>query len=68
MFRSPDKIAYRHGDRTRTYRELLTRVDRVSSLLTGLGLQSGEHGAIIGKNDLIGSEFPLHLSSPNTYF
>ena len=52
MYRSPDKLAYRHGDRTRTYRELLTRIDRVSCLLTGLGLQPGEHGAIIGKNSI----------------
>ena len=52
MYRSPDRIAYRHGDRTRTYRELLTRVERVSSLLTGLGLQPGEHGAIVGKNSI----------------
>ena len=62
MYRSPDRIAYRHGDRTRTYRELLTRVNRVSSLLTGLGLQPGEHGAIVGKNSIEYMEIVLGAS------
>jgi acyl-CoA synthetase (AMP-forming)/AMP-acid ligase II len=39
MARNPDKVAYRHGERTRTYRALLDRVDRVSGALAdGLGL------------------------------
>ena len=53
MHRSPDKIAYRHRDRTRSYAELLSRIDKVSTALgSGLGLKPGTHGAIIGKNSI----------------
>jgi acyl-CoA synthetase (AMP-forming)/AMP-acid ligase II len=53
MHRDPDKIAYRHRDRTRSYAELMLRIDRVSSALSsGLGLQPGMHGAIIAKNSI----------------
>lgn len=63
MHRAPDKIAYRHRDRTRTYRELLERIDRVTSGLTaGLGLRPGEHGAIVGKNSIEYMEIVLGAS------
>ena len=63
MHRAPDKIAYRHRDRTRTYRELLERIDRVTAGLTaGLGLKPGEHGAIVGKNSIEYMEIVLGAS------
>ncbi len=53
MHRNPAKIACRHGDRTRSYAELMSRIDRVSSALcAGLGLKPGQHGAIIAKNSI----------------
>ncbi len=53
MARNPAKVAYRHGDRSRTYGALLERVDRVSTVLAaGLGLGPGDHGAIIAKNSI----------------
>ncbi|MEQ1801701.1 MAG: AMP-binding protein [Gammaproteobacteria bacterium] len=63
MHRAPEKIAYRHRERTRTYRELLDRVDRVTSgLIAGLGLQPGQHGAIVGKNSIEYMEIVLGAS------
>jgi long-chain acyl-CoA synthetase len=53
MARDPGKIAYRHGGRSRSYGALMERVDRVSgALVHGLGLQPGDHGAIIAKNSI----------------
>jgi long-chain acyl-CoA synthetase len=53
MHRAPEKIAYRQGERTRSYRALVDRMDRVSSaLLAGFGLKPGDHAAIIGKNSI----------------
>lgn len=63
MHRAPDKIAYRHGAETRSYRQLLDRVDRVTALLlAGLGLEPGMHGAIIGKNSIAYMEIVLGAS------
>jgi len=63
MHRAPGKIAYRHGERTRTYRDLLNRVDAVTAALTaGLGLKPGQHGAIIGKNSIEYMEIVLGVS------
>lgn len=53
MHRAPEKIAYRQGERTRTYRQLVERFDRVSTALrAGLGLRSGEHAAIVARNSI----------------
>jgi long-chain acyl-CoA synthetase len=53
MARDPAKIAYRHGERSRSYGALMERVDRISGALAhGLGLRPGEHGAIIAKNSI----------------
>ncbi|MCZ2153290.1 MAG: acyl--CoA ligase, partial [Bryobacterales bacterium] len=63
MRRAQAKIAYRHGERTRSYRDLLDRIDRVSVALTaGLGLTTGQHGAIIGKNSIEYMEVVLGAS------
>jgi len=63
MHRAPDKVAYRHRERTRTYRELLDRVDRVTSgLAAGLGLRPGQHGAIVAKNSIEFMEIVLGAS------
>jgi long-chain acyl-CoA synthetase len=51
--RDPGKIAYRHGERTRTYAQLVERSDRVSGLLaSGLGLRPGRHAAIVAANSI----------------
>ena len=53
MYRNPDKLAYRHGDRTRNYRNLVDRIDRVSAAIIGdLGLGPGDHGAIVAANSI----------------
>lgn len=63
MHRSPDKIAYRHREQTRTYRDLLNRVDQVTAALTGgLRLVPGQHGAIIGRNSIEYMEIVLGAS------
>ena len=51
MSRDPGKIAVRHGDRERNYRDLVSRIDRVSAwMLDGLKLEPGTHGAILAGN------------------
>ena len=51
--RNPDRLAYRHGDKTRTYGALMDRVDRVTAAITGdLGLGVGDHGAIVASNSI----------------
>jgi len=63
MYRAPDKVAYRHRERTRTYRELLGRIDRVTAaLLGGLQLPAGQHGAIVGGNSIEYMEIVLGAS------
>jgi long-chain acyl-CoA synthetase len=63
MHRAPEKVAYRHRDRTRTYRDLLDRIDRVTAgLAAGLGLEPGQHGAIVGKNSIEYMEIVLGAS------
>ena len=51
MGRDPGKIAVRHGAQERTYRDLVSRIDRVSAwMLDGLTLKPGTHGAILAGN------------------
>jgi len=51
--RNPAKVAYRHGDRDRTYGQLMDRIDRVTAALRGdLGLGDGDHGAIVAANSI----------------
>jgi len=51
--RDPAKLAYKHGDKTRSYGQLIDRVDRVTAALRGdLGLGKGDHGAIVASNSI----------------
>ncbi len=51
MGRDPGKIAVRQGARELSYRDLVSRIDRVSAwLLDGLKLAPGTHGAILAGN------------------
>ncbi len=51
MTRNPNKIAMTCGTQQRSYGALVDRVDAVSAfLLDGLGIQSGQHGAILSAN------------------
>jgi len=51
--RNQAKLAYRHGENTRTYGDLVDRVDRVTAAITGdLGLGVGDHGAIVAANSI----------------
>jgi len=51
--RDPSKLAYRHGERTRSYGDLIERVDRVTTALReDLRLSEGDHGAIVAQNSI----------------
>ena len=51
--RQPDKIAFRHGERRRSYRQLVDRISRAGTAIgSGLGLGPGDHGAIVAKNSI----------------
>ncbi len=53
MQRAPGKIAFTHRDRSRSYEQLVDRMDRVSSaLLAEPGLKPGDHAAIIASNSI----------------
>ncbi len=53
MMRAPQKIAAKHGDDTRTYAQLLDRIDRVTTaMIADLGLGPGDHGAILSANSI----------------
>lgn len=61
--RDPARPAYRHGTRTRTYGQLIERVDRVTAALLGdLALSKGDHGAIVAKNSIEYMELVLGAS------
>lgn len=49
---SPDRLAIRDGSRTLTYGELNRRVDRLVSVLTGMGLVKGDRVAVLLRNRL----------------
>jgi acyl-CoA synthetase (AMP-forming)/AMP-acid ligase II len=49
--RNPNKVVYKCGERLRTYLAFVDRMDRITSgLSSGLGLEPGQHGAIISNN------------------
>ena len=51
MGRDPGKIAVRHGQHERSYRDLVARIDAVTAWMAGgLGLEPGTHGAILAGN------------------
>ena len=51
MLREPDKIALLQGERQRSYRELVQRMDRVTNAtITDLKLKPGVNAAIIARN------------------
>ena len=53
MYRNPAKVAVRCGDAERSYRDLVARIDKVSTfLLDGLGLPAGAHGVILAGNSI----------------
>jgi acyl-CoA synthetase (AMP-forming)/AMP-acid ligase II len=53
MLRNPAKIALKHRDQERSYGELMARVDQVcSGILNDLGLQHGDHAAIVSANSI----------------
>jgi len=63
MERNPSKIALKHRDQTRTYRELLARIDQVcGGMLADLGLQHGQHAAIAAANSIEYLEIVLGAS------
>lgn len=53
MSRNPDKIAIKDFQTKRTYQELISRADRITSALTGdLNLSNGAHAAIVSGNSI----------------
>jgi acyl-CoA synthetase (AMP-forming)/AMP-acid ligase II len=51
--RNPGKLAYRHDERTRTYGQLIERIDRVTTAMSAdFGLKEGDHGAIVSSNSI----------------
>jgi acyl-CoA synthetase (AMP-forming)/AMP-acid ligase II len=63
MQRNPEKIALRHGDKQRSYGELVGRIDRVCAAILGeLGLKHGDHAAIVSANSIEYMEIVLGAS------
>lgn len=52
MSRNPSKIAIRDSDSSRDYRQLIDRIDRITSGLIKLGMNSNNHAAIIAGNSI----------------
>jgi acyl-CoA synthetase (AMP-forming)/AMP-acid ligase II len=51
--RNPAKIAYRHGENTRTYGSFVQRMNKVSSaIIHDLELTVGDHAAIVARNSI----------------
>ncbi len=51
--RNPDKVAITHGNKSRTYKELLDRTDRLTAAaISELGLNKGDNVAIVAKNSI----------------
>ncbi|MEN9774042.1 MAG: hypothetical protein RL322_1112 [Pseudomonadota bacterium] len=62
-FRTPKKIAITEGERALSYRTLVERIDRVSNLAVGLGLQQGHKVAIQCRNRIEYLEIVAGMSS-----
>ncbi len=63
MQRNPAKIALRHRDNQRSYGELMARIDRVcAGILHDLGLDHGDHAAIVAANSIEYLEIVLGAS------
>lgn len=61
--RTPDKLALRESERALTYRQLLTRINRVGSAAIGdIGLRLGDRAAILAGNCLEYIEIMCGLS------
>ena len=62
MSRNPEKIAYKHGEKTRSYKGLVERMDKISSaLLANLKEEKG-HVAIVASNSIEYMEIVLGSS------
>jgi long-chain acyl-CoA synthetase len=62
--RTPEKLAVEHGEARRTYRQLVDRNDRVATAARhGLGLEPGDHAAIMSSNCIEFIEIVLGLAS-----
>ena len=62
MSRNPEKIAYKHGEKTRSYKDLVERMDKISSaLLANLKEEKG-HVAIVASNSIEYMEIVLGSS------
>ena len=62
MSRNPEKIAYKHGEKTRSYKDLVDRMDKISSaLLANLKKEKG-HVAIVASNSIEYMEIVLGSS------
>ncbi len=63
MLRNPEKIALKHHDQEISYRDFVSRIDRVcSALLSKHGLQHGDHAAIVSANSIEYLEIVLGAS------
>ena len=62
--RTPNKVALTEDERSLTYDRLVKRIDQVASLaLGGLGLQPGEHVALMSPNCIEYFEIVCGISS-----
>ena len=66
MSRNPEKQCFKHGQHTRTYKDLVSRMDQVSSgLINDLKLQPDDHAAIVAVNSIEYMEIILGASQAN---
>ena len=62
MSRNPSKTAYKHGSNIRTYKDLVKRMDRISSGLLHHLKPSEDHAAIVASNSIEYMEIVLGAS------
>ncbi|MEE1573356.1 MAG: class I adenylate-forming enzyme family protein, partial [Candidatus Neomarinimicrobiota bacterium] len=66
MSRNPEKQCFKHGQHTRTYKDLVSRMDRISSgFINDLKLQPDDHAAIVAGNSIEYMEIILGASQAN---